>query len=106
MVEAALRTFEVFPDGARSICLDALTVAAEGGKADISKPLRGLGSGVFEIAARFRGEAFRVVYCVQLAEDIWVLHAFKKKSTEGVKTPLREVELVRQRINALREMLG
>jgi hypothetical protein len=29
--KAALRTFEAFPDGARSICLDALTVAAEGG---------------------------------------------------------------------------
>ena len=29
-----------FPAAAQSICLTALTVAAEGGKADIPKPLR------------------------------------------------------------------
>ena len=106
MVQAALRTFEKFPEGARSTCLDALTIAAEGGKADIAKPLRGLGTGVLEIALAFRGDAFRVVYCVQLGEDIWVVHAFQKKSTKGIKTPRREIDLVRERVRALREMLG
>ena len=61
-IKSALKDFEAFPGGARTICLTALTVAAEGGKADIAKPLRGLGSGVFEIALRFKGDAFRVVY--------------------------------------------
>jgi phage-related protein len=64
--KAARRELEDFPEGARSICLTALTIAAEGGKADIAKPLHGLGSGVFEIALRFKGDAFRVVYAVQL----------------------------------------
>jgi phage-related protein len=104
-LKAALRDFEGFPDGARSTCLDALTIAAEGGKADIAKPLRGMGSGVFEIALPFQGEAFRVVYVVQLAEEIWVLHAFQKKSKGGIKTPVRDIELVRARLKALREML-
>ena len=36
----------MFPEEARSICLVALTIAAEGGKADIAKPMHGLGSGV------------------------------------------------------------
>jgi phage-related protein len=49
-VKAALKEFETFPEGARSICLGALTIAAEGGKADIVKPMRGMGSGVFEVA--------------------------------------------------------
>jgi predicted XRE-type DNA-binding protein len=48
-VRAALKEFESFPAGARSICLAALTIAAEGGKADIAKPMNGMGSGVFEI---------------------------------------------------------
>ena len=48
-IKAALRDFERFPEGAKSICLAALTLAAEGGKADITKPLQGFGSGVFEI---------------------------------------------------------
>ncbi len=32
-IKAALKDFDSFPDGARSICLAALTIAAEGGKA-------------------------------------------------------------------------
>jgi phage-related protein len=27
-----------------------------------------------------------VVYAVQLADEIWVVHAFQKKSTQGIKT--------------------
>src|SRR5437763_1665472 len=56
-LRAALREFETFPAEAQSICLAALTIAAEGGKADIAKPLHGMGSGVFEIALPF--EAMR-----------------------------------------------
>ena len=104
-VKAALKEFETFPEGARSVCLAALTIAAEGGKADIVKPLRGLGSGVFEIALPFRGNAFRVVYAVQLADDIWVVHAFQKKSTQGIKTPTREVDLIKDRLKRLKEMM-
>jgi hypothetical protein len=37
-------------------------IAAEGGKADIAKPMHGMGSGVFEIALAFKDDAFRVVY--------------------------------------------
>src|SRR5579862_7332256 len=68
-IKAALRDFEEFPEGAKSILLGALTIAAEGGKADIAKPLHGLGSGVLEIALAYRGDAFRIVYAVQLADE-------------------------------------
>jgi phage-related protein len=104
-IKAALKEFGTFPDGVRSICLVALTIAAEGGMADVAKPMRGLGSGVFEIALPFRGDAFRVVYAVQLAEEIWVRHAFQKKSTQGVKTPKHEVDLMRDRLRKLKEIL-
>ncbi len=93
------------PGGARSICLAALTIAAEGGKADIAKPMHGLGSGVFEIALPFRGDAFRMIYAVQLAEEIWVIHAFQKKSTQGIKTPKREIDVIRDRLKRLKEVL-
>ena len=53
-IRAALKEFDTFPEGARSICLATLTIAAEGGKADIAKPIHGMGSGVFEIALSFR----------------------------------------------------
>jgi len=100
-----LRDFEAFPEGARSICLAALTIAAEGGKADIAKPMHGVGSGVFEVALPFKGDAFRVGYSVQLAAEIWVVHAFQKKSTQGIKTPQRQISLIRDRLKRLKEML-
>lgn len=104
-IKSALRDFQAFPEEAQSICLAALTIAAEGGKSDIAKPLHGLGSGVFEVALAFRRDAFRVVYAVHLADEIWVIHAFQKKSTHGIKTPKREVDLVKDRLKRLKEAL-
>ena len=104
-IRAALKDFEAFPEGARSVCLAALTIAAEGSMADIVKPLHGMGSGVFEIALAIRGDAYRVVYAVQLADEIWVVHAFQKKSTQGIKTPKREMDLIKDRLKRLKEML-
>lgn len=105
-VTAARKEFEGFPVGAQEVCLAALTIAAEGGKADIAKPLKGLGSGVMEIALPYRGNAFRVVYTVQIGEELWVVHAFQKKSTQGITTPKHEIDLVAARVKRLKEMLG
>ena len=103
-IKAARREFESFPQEAQAICLTALTIAAEGGKADIAKPMKGLGSGVFEIALPYRGNAFRVVYAVQIGTDVWVVHAFQKKSTQGIKTPKHEIDLIRDRLRLLKEI--
>jgi phage-related protein len=86
-IKAARKDFDNFPDEVKAICLTTLTIAAEGSKADIVKPLHGLGSGAFEIALPYRGNAFRVVYAVQVRKDLWVIHAFQKKSTQGIRTP-------------------
>lgn len=104
-LSAALKDFKSFPDEAQRMGRSALTVAAEGGMADIAKPLRGLGSGVFEIALRFHGDAYRTVYAVHLGEAIWVIHAFQKKSTQGIKTPKHEIDLVKARLKRLKEAL-
>ena len=64
-----------------------------------------LGAGIFEIALPFKGDAFRVVYAVQLADQLWVVHAFQKKSTQGIKTPKHEIDLIKDRLKRLKEML-
>lgn len=79
-----------------------MTIAAEGSKADIAKPMKGLGSGVIEVALAYRSDAYRTVYAVTLGEDIWVVHAFQKKS---IKTPKKEIDLIRSRISQLKEQL-
>jgi phage-related protein len=43
---------------------------------------------------------------VQIARAIWVIHAFQKKSTQGIKTPQREIDLIESRLKQLKEMLG
>jgi phage-related protein len=45
------------------------------------------------------------VYAVQLADDVWVVHAFQKKATKGVKTPKHEIDLIKNRLKNLKEML-
>jgi phage-related protein len=104
-LKAARRDLEDFPDGAKDRLLDALTIVADGGMPAIAKPLKGLGAGVLELALAFRGDAFRVVYALQLGTDVWVIHAFQKKSKTGVKTPKQELDVIEARLRRVREML-
>ena len=67
--------------------------------------MKGLGSGVLEVALECRGNAYRTVYCLRIDEDIWVVHAFLKKSKTGIKTPKYEIDLIKKRIKMLREAL-
>jgi len=70
----------------------ALFTAQEGKMDPAAKPLRGFGgASVLEIVASHQGSAWRVVYTVRFADAIYVLHVFQKKSTKGIKTPVREM---------------
>ena len=53
----------------------------------------------------FHGDAFRVVYAVPLANEVWVIHACRKKSTQRIETPKREIDLVKDRLKRLKEAL-
>jgi phage-related protein len=102
-VQAARRAFEQFPTPVQRRMARALDVAARGEMAEIAKPIRGLGSGVFEIALAYRSDAYRAVYAVRLGAPLWVIHAFQKKSKTGIKTPRQEIEVIRQRLRRLQE---
>ena len=105
-VKAARKDFLTFPEAVRDRVNTTLTIAARGGKADIAKPLTGLGSGVMEIAVRYRSNAWRVVYVAEIAGSLWVLHAFQKKSKTGIRTPKPEIDLVKERLRRLKEELS
>lgn len=105
-VKAARKAFEQFPEAVQLEGLLALTTAAEGDKAEVAKPLQGLGSGVLEIALRHKGDAWRIVYAVQIGTSLWVLHAFQKKSKSGIATPAHEIDVVRERLKRLKETLN
>jgi phage-related protein len=105
-VRAARKAFEGFPEPVQTEGLRDLTIAAAGAKADNAKPLHGLGSGIFEIVLNDRSGTYRVVYAVRIGDDLWVVHAFQKKSRKGIKTPQQEIDVVRRRIKQLKEMLS
>ncbi len=104
-IKAARKNFEAFPKVVQHNMLTALTIAAEGEKSDNAKPLRGIDGGVFEIAVRYRGDAYRVIYAVKIDSDIWVIHAFQKKSKTGIKTPQTDIDLIHERLRQLKEAL-
>jgi phage-related protein len=82
-----------------------LTIAGEGGKADIAKPIHGKGSGVIEIVLPFRGDAFRGGLCRAAWRGHLGCPCVSEKSTQGIKTPKREIDLVKDRLKRLKEML-
>lgn len=104
-IKAARKDFDEFPKDVQSDMFDALTIAAEGGKSDKAKPFKGVDGGVFEIALKYQGDAFRTLYAVKIGADIWVLHAFQKKSKSGIKIPQMEVDLIHERLTRLKEAL-
>ena len=53
---------------------------------------------MWEIVARHDTDTYRAVYTVNIGEKIYVLHAFQKKSTRGIRTPKREIDLIKQRL--------
>lgn len=102
-LKAARKEFEEFPLAAQEQINLALTVAAEGGMAGIAKPFKGAGSGVFEVALRYRGDAFRVIYTVEFVVEVIAVDAFQKKSKSGIATPKTDVERILSRLKRLRE---
>ncbi len=68
-----------------------------------AKPFKGVGSGVVELIEDHDGDTYRAVYTVRLATAVYVLHSFKKKSKQGIKTPTRDVELIKRRLKAAEE---
>ncbi len=101
----ARKEFEAFPADVQERMLRALTVAAEGGKDDIAKPLTSVDGGVFEIAMKHMGNAFRTIYAVRLGASLWMIDAFQKKSKSGIKTPQADVARIKERIKRLKETL-
>jgi len=56
-----------------------------------------------QVALKYRTDAYRTDYALQLGEDVWVLHAFVKKSTQGIKTPKKELDLIDERLKRLKK---
>lgn len=68
------------------------------------KPMTQFGSGIYELRDRFAGNAYRVVYVVNLGKALYVLHAFMKKSKSGISLPKSDAALIETRLRRAREL--
>jgi phage-related protein len=82
-----------FPEEARRVAGFELRAVQNGLDPRDWKPMKSIGSGVKEIRIHVLGE-WRIVYVAKLAEAIYVIHAFQKKSQKTNKT---DIELARKR---------
>ena len=98
------KNIQAFPPDARRIIGGELQLMQYGGMPKDAKPFRGIGSGVIEIAIRHDGEAYRTVVALQLGRNIYVLHAYQKKSKKGIATPKQDVDLIKQRYQEAKEL--
>lgn len=93
----SLKQVKSFPEEVRRDIGVSLYDAQKGDKPENAKPLKGIGSGVFEIVTRFDSDTYRTVYAVQIGKHIYVLHAFQKKSPKGIKTAQKDINLIKTR---------
>ena len=100
----ARRNIQAFPPDARRIIGGELQLMQYGGMPKDAKPFKGIGSGVIEIAIRHDGEAYRTVVALQFGRNIYVLHAYQKKSKKGIATPKQDVDLIKQRYKEAKEL--
>ncbi len=88
-----------FPDEVQDEMGHGLYLAQMGDRHNHAKTFSGFGSAkILEIRENDRSGTYRVVYTVEMAEFIFVLHAFQKKSKKGIATPKQDIDLIKHRL--------
>ncbi len=96
-VGSSLDDLRNFPEEARRIAGFELRAVQNGLEPQDWKPMRSIGSGVKEIRIHVLGE-WRIVFVAKLADAVYVLHAFQKRSQ---KTNRNDIELARKRFKEI-----
>ena len=94
----SLEALRDFPDSARRDAGFQLNKVQCGEEPDDWKPISTIGAGVKEIRIRDDSGAFRVIYLAKLADAVYVLHCFQKKTQE---TSQKDILLARKRYKNL-----
>ncbi len=97
-IGSSLKDCREFPQEVRERLGFSLFLAQMGLHPQGAKSLQGLGGGMVELIEDFDGDTYRAIYTVRLEAAVYVLHSFKKKSKSGIKTPQKDVDLIRARL--------
>jgi phage-related protein len=103
-IGSSLDDLRAFPEEVKQVMGYALYLAQTGGKHPDAKPLKGFGgAGVLEAVDDHAGDTYRAVYTVKFPNAVYVLHAFQKKSKQGISTPKRDLETISSRLKRAEE---
>ena len=100
---SSLDDLRAFPLAAKREAGHQLDQVQNGDEPDDWKPMNTVGKGVKEIRIRDAAGAFRLIYVAKLADALYVLHCFQKKSQKTSKTDL---DLATKRYRDLLKELG
>jgi len=98
-----LDDLRAFPSSARQEAGYQLDRVQQGRNPNDYKPMQAVGAGVREIRIRDASGAFRVLYVAKLADTVFVLHCFQKKTQTTNKDDL---DLAARRYRELRQEIG
>jgi phage-related protein len=101
-VGSSLKDLQSFPQKVRRQVGFDLDMVQCGETPGSAKQLKGL-SGVMELVERYNKDTYRAVYVANIGDAIYVLHCFKKKSKQGIKTPKTDIDLIKQRLKEVKE---
>jgi phage-related protein len=95
-----LKVTQSLPEEVRYEVGYSLYLAQQGDKATNTVPLLGFnGSRVLKAVLDHDSNTYRAVYSVKLAEAVYVLHVFQKKSVSGIATPKPDMDLIKTRLS-------
>lgn len=95
----SLERLREFPEDARHDAGYQLELVQRGQQPDDFKPMPTIGKGVEEIRVRDDSGIYRVIYTARLADAVYVLHAFQKKTQATSK---RDLDMAKERFAKLR----
>ena len=100
-VASSRKDFREFPEDVQDEAGYDLWLVQQGGMPATAKVLKGFGGpDVLELVEDYASDTYSVVYTALFSEAVYVLHAFQKKSKHGIKTPKKELDLVKSRLQA------
>jgi phage-related protein len=94
----SLKCIREFPQDVRHDAGYQLDKIQRGQQPDDFKPMPSIGKGVEELRIWDDAGTFRVVYTARLADTVFVLHAFQKKTQATSK---RDIEIAKERFAQL-----
>jgi phage-related protein len=97
---SSVEDVRAFPKEARRAAGHQLDLVQHGLEPRDWKPMPTVGAGVCEIRVH-AGTEYRVLYIAKLAEGVYVLHAFEKRTR---KTRQVDIDLARKRLGDLRRL--